>query len=100
MTNTTIREVNIASIATVGDKICHVRSARPMLLLTATVGGAKSKFERMNPRFDSLKSKFERMNPRFDSLKSKFERTNPRFDSARRRGKRIPIGAIVTGNAD
>jgi hypothetical protein len=57
-----------------------------MLLLTATVGGAKSKFERMNPRFDSLKSKFER--------------TNPRFDSARRRGKRIPIGATVAGTAD
>ena len=52
MTNTTIREVNIASNVTVGDKICHVRSLRPMLLLTATVDGAKIADERDGRRQD------------------------------------------------
>ena len=40
-----------------------------------------SKFERMNPRFDSEKGRFERTKPRFDSANGKVERTNPRFDS-------------------
>jgi hypothetical protein len=53
MTNTTIREVNIASNVTVGDKICHVRSLRPMLLLTATVDGAKIADERDGRRQDA-----------------------------------------------
>ena len=46
MTNTTIREVDIASNATVGDKMCPVHSVRPMLLTTATVDGAKVVDER------------------------------------------------------
>ena len=52
MTNTTIREINIASNATVGDKMCPARSVRPMLLTTATVDGAKVADERDGRRQD------------------------------------------------
>jgi hypothetical protein len=52
MTNTTIREINIASNATVGDKMRPMRSVRPMLLSTATVDGAKIADERDGRRKD------------------------------------------------
>jgi hypothetical protein len=61
MTNTTIREVDIASNATVGDKMCPVRSVRPMLLSNATVDGAKVAGERDGRRREyAIRRKAER----------------------------------------